>query len=135
MRLPFGSAARIASTPPQTADEFGSGDRHVQAATHLVRRDDERRAIRSLDPLASNDADYGRAEMAFKEEFDRWQGLIDTAAHDLSMPQYRRMAAVTALRAQQRAAAFAARQRAVKEEQQTVKAARRAARRFERAPC
>lgn len=70
----------------------------------------------------------GRAEIAYKVEFDKWRGLIDAAANDQSVPKDQRLANVAALRIRQKAAAKAARKRAIEEEKSTVQARRLAQR-------
>ena len=67
----------------------------------------------------------GRAEAAYKEEFGKWEGLIDAAANDLGLSRDQRTAAVIALRARQQIAAKGARQRAIEEERQNARARRR----------
>lgn len=79
-------------------------------------------------------ADHSRAEAAYKEEFNKWMGLIDAAANDASLSRDQRAAAVAALRLRQEIAAKAVRHRALQEERHKVKAIRREARRTASAP-
>ncbi|MDR3424333.1 MAG: hypothetical protein P4L50_01770 [Anaerolineaceae bacterium] len=70
----------------------------------------------------------GRAEAAYKEEFDKWQGLIDATASDPSLSKDQRLAAVAALSLRQKAAAKAVRKQVRNEEKAIAKAAHRAKR-------
>jgi len=75
-----------------------------------------------------------RADIAYKEEFDKWTGLIEAAANDQSVPKEQRRANVKALRERQRAAAKGARKRVREEEKSTAKAVHRARRILLRGP-
>jgi hypothetical protein len=70
----------------------------------------------------------GRAEAAYKEEFDKWQGSIEAIERNTSLSPAQRAAAIAAIRQQQHAAANGVRQRVVEEEKSTARAARRARR-------
>jgi len=124
----FRFAARFSSAESSSpAVQTGGFDRPlapflIRAGSPLLR--DAPRSIAGETPA------YGHGEAAYKEEFDKWSGLIDAAANDLSLSRDQRAAAVAALRARQQIAAKGARQRAMEEEKQTIKAAVRARRRL-----
>ena len=69
-----------------------------------------------------------RADLAYKEEFDKWTSLIEAAANDQSVSKEQRQANVKILRERQKAAAKAAKKRVRDEEKSIVRAARRARR-------
>ena len=58
----------------------------------------------------------------YQAEAEKWEGLIESAAHDLGLPRDRRAAAITALRLRQQAAAKAAQQRVMEDEKGKAKA-------------
>ena len=74
------------------------------------------------------DASPSRADLAYREEFDKWTGLIEAAANDLGVPKDQRMANVAALRIRQIVAAKAVSKRVRDEEKSAARAARRARR-------
>jgi hypothetical protein len=67
-----------------------------------------------------------RADIAYEEEFNKWNGLIDAAAKDKSVPKGQRRANVKTLRDRQRAAANAARKRVREDEQSAARARHKA---------
>jgi hypothetical protein len=105
-----------------------SGERKQRGARTSAARSSFRHAARIT--TAHDATTNGRAEAVFQEEFAKWQGLIDAAAGDLGLSRDQRAAAVTALRVRQHAAAKAARHRAIEDDRQTERAARRARRRL-----
>ena len=66
-----------------------------------------------------------RAAAASQDEADKWQGLIDAAAQDVCLSREQRAAAIAGLRQRQQAAAKAALQRVMEDEQAKAKAFRR----------
>ena len=68
----------------------------------------------------------GRADLAYKEEFDKWLGLIAATASDLTLTKDQRRAYIAALRIRQLAAAEAVRKKVREEERAIIKSARRA---------
>ena len=82
-------------------------------------------------PVAGGgEATTGRAAVAYQEEFNQWQVLIDAISSNLSLSPEQRTAAVINLRASQQAAAKGAQQRVTEEEKQNAKAFRRYQRRL-----
>jgi hypothetical protein len=75
-----------------------------------------------------------RADIAYEEEFNKWNGLIEAAAKDRSVPKAQRRANVTALRDRQRAAANAARKRVREDEQSAARARHKAKRALRSVP-
>jgi hypothetical protein len=69
-----------------------------------------------------------RADIAYEEEFNKWNGLIEAAAKDKSVPKDQRRANVKTLRDRQRDAANAARKRVREDEQSAARARHRAKR-------
>jgi hypothetical protein len=69
---------------------------------------------------------YGRAAVAYQEEFAKWQGLIDAIATHPGLSPDQRASGVAALRWRQQAEANGARRRVLDEEKQSEKAARQA---------
>ena len=71
------------------------------------------------------DTATGRAGMAYQEEFNQWQPMIDAVSSDLSLSPEQRAAAVLGLRARQQAAAKGAAARVTAEEKQNAQEFRR----------
>lgn len=71
---------------------------------------------------------FGRAQAAFDAEFAKWQAQIDAVMADQSLSPDQRASALQALRTRQGIEANGARKRIIEEEQQRVRAAKRAAR-------
>jgi len=69
-----------------------------------------------------------RAAAASQEEADKWEGLIDAAAHNVGLSREQRAATIAALRGRQQAAACGTQQRVIEEEKQKAKAYRRSQR-------
>lgn len=63
--------------------------------------------------------------MGYKQEFNKWQVLIDEIASNPHLTREKRAAAIAALRERQKVEATAVRKRIIKEEKQHTKAARR----------
>jgi len=78
--------------------------------------------------IGGGEASSGRAEAAYKEEFDRWSGMIDEIASNPGLSKEQRAAAIASLRQRQHAAANGVRKRVSDEEKAMAKAARRAKR-------
>jgi hypothetical protein len=78
--------------------------------------------------IGSGEASSGRAEAAYKEEFDRWSGMIDEIASNPGLSKEQRAAAIASLRQRQKAAANGVRKRVSDEEKAAAMAARRARR-------
>ncbi|MGB9151582.1 MAG: relaxase/mobilization nuclease domain-containing protein [Alphaproteobacteria bacterium] len=72
------------------------------------------------------ETDSGRAEMAYQEEFNKWNGLIEEVASAPGLTKEQRQSAVAGLRVRQQAAAQGARRRVLDEEKGIAKAVRRA---------
>ena len=68
---------------------------------------------------------FGRADAAYKAEFDRWQSLIDAALKDPSLSPTQRTMVVASLRLRQRLEAVGARRRVIEEEKHRLNAAKR----------
>jgi hypothetical protein len=84
----------------------------------------EQKLTAHAEDAGGDESPSGRADVAYKEEFDRWSGLIEAAASNPGLSKEQRAAAVAGLRQQQKAAAKGARLQASNEE----KAGRRARR-------
>ncbi|MGB9153885.1 MAG: relaxase/mobilization nuclease domain-containing protein [Alphaproteobacteria bacterium] len=84
----------------------------------------------SPESMGGGEASSGRAEAAYKEEFDRWSGMIDEIASNPGLSKEQRAAAIASLRQRQKAAANGVRKRVSDEEKATARAARRARRVF-----
>ena len=84
--------------------------------------------------IGPNPASAGRAEAAYRHEFDRWQLQIDAVQADKSLSPDQRATAIAGLRFRQQVEANAARKRVLEDEKQRTKSARRAARNILKAP-
>ena len=78
--------------------------------------------------IGGGEVSSGRAEAAYKEEFDKWSGMIDDIASNPSLSKEQRAAAIAGLRQRQQAAANGVRKRVSDEEKAITRVARRARR-------
>ena len=100
-----------------------------QRDAHAIQRGKPQRSNNTPQAEADGgDMPSGRAEAAYKEEFDKWQGAIEAVERNTTLSPTQRAANIAALRQQQHAAANGARQRVLEEEKSTARAARRARR-------
>jgi hypothetical protein len=112
------ASATDATNPASIQPAVISGQKAAEGQKFTPNRED----------IGGDETPSGRAELAYKEEFDKWQGLIEAAANDQSVPKHQRLANAAALRVQQQAAAKGARKRVSEEEKSIARAARRASR-------
>ena len=84
--------------------------------------------------IGGEESSSGRAEAAYKEEFDKWSGMIDDIASNPGLSKEQRAAAIAGLRQRQQAAAKGVRKRVSDEEKATAKAVRRARRFLQGSP-
>jgi len=71
-----------------------------------------------------------RIAAAYKGEADKWEGLIETAAHDVSLTRDRRAAVIAGLRRRQQEAARGVQRKTAEEETQKLNAYREFVRRL-----
>lgn len=122
----FSQAARIATARNSRFNRLPlpSGSRTARAAIH----DGAQQPARPQHGGGLDAAALGRAEAAYKSEFDKWQAQIDAVIADKSLSPDQRVTALAALRAKQQIEASGARKRVIEEERQRARAGRRAAR-------
>ena len=128
-----GSGRATAPDKPATAlNERGKEARSSPRATFqpasraAVNRPSRGEAGATAAPLTGlAEGATARAAAASQEEADKWQGLIDAAAQDVCLSREQRAAAIAGLRMRQQAAAKAALQRVMEDEQAKANAFRR----------
>ena len=122
-------AATVRNTDANRSAVPGAGLVHRRAAPITAKQ-----PVRPTPSAGHDQGAAGRAEAAFKHEFDKWQLLIEAAQADKSLSPDQRAIAIAGLRFRQQIEANAARRRVLDEERQTAQAARRAARKLLNSP-
>jgi hypothetical protein len=115
---------------PKSSSSYEPTEPAIKASpTRMPVRDKKKSEKRGPDPrpeIPEVEADSSRADAAYQEEFDKWEGLIEAAAKDMGLSKDQRLGAVAALRLRQQMAAQGARKRVLEEEQAIARAIRRA---------